>query len=73
LRFRVNVLDYDIDGFSWVRLVQIDRLDQIVVLEDLWRCEGARQHLLGEQWFGLVELGGCEARDSRYAARKKRD
>lgn len=68
LRLRVNVLDYDVDGFPRVGLVEVDGPDQVVVLEDLGRCEGARQHLLGDQWLGVVELGGCEARDGRQAA-----
>jgi hypothetical protein len=71
LRLRVNVLNDDVDRLAWVGLVEVDRPDEVVVLEDLRRRKGAREQLLGLQRLGVVELGGREARDSRQTARKQ--
>lgn len=68
LRLRVDVLNNKIDCLARVFLLQVDGANEVGMLEDLRRLEGAAEHPLGHVGVAEVGLGLCEREQSCGAA-----
>lgn len=68
LRLRVDVLNNKIDCLARMFLLQVDGANEVGMLEDLRRLEGAAEHLLGHVGVAEVGLSLCEREQSCGAA-----